>query len=117
MGNARQIEEIEKRVILLSDVLRSPLGEDDHSERARKELLCRFVRRRSRSSLPLTLDTCRRLVDVLEKMEPLSEQNGMLKFLRNGDYTGLLNGFVQDISNAVTDYQVRSRMRTVKSYL
>jgi hypothetical protein len=44
---------------------------------------------------------------VVVKLEPLSEQCGLLKFLRNEDYTGLLNGFVQDIAYAVTDYQVR----------
>jgi len=45
-------------------------------------------------------------MDVLEKLEPLSEQNGLLKFLRNGDHAGSLNGFVEDIARAVTDYQV-----------
>lgn len=46
------------------------------------------------------------MVGVLEKLEPLVKQNGLLKFLRNGDHSGLLNGFVQDIAHAVTDYQV-----------
>jgi len=45
-------------------------------------------------------------MDVLEKLEPLSEQKGLLKFLRNEDHAGLLSGFVQDIVQAVTDYQV-----------
>ena len=45
-------------------------------------------------------------MNVIVKLEPLSEQNGLLRFLRNEDHAGLLNGFVQDIANAVTDYQV-----------
>lgn len=104
------MEEIEERVLSLSDILHSPLREDDHLERARRELLCRFV-----SPVPgftnvlLTWDTRRRLTDVLEKLEPLSEQNGLLKFLRNDDHAGALNGFVQDIALAVTDYQVCDR--------
>jgi hypothetical protein len=56
--------------------------------------------------MPLRSDVCRRLMDVLEKLEPLSEQKGLLKFLRNEDYAGLLNGFVEDTARAVTDYQV-----------
>jgi len=40
----KQIGEIEERVWSLSDVLRSPLKENDHSERIRRELFCRFVR-------------------------------------------------------------------------
>ena len=55
-------------------------------------------------------------MDILEKLEPLSEQNGLLKFLRNEDHAGLLNGFVQDITQAVMDYQVCVPKRTVGRY-
>ena len=116
MSNARQIGEIEERVLSLSDILRSPVKEGDHSERARRELLCRFVRSQSLSSLPLTQGVCRRLTDILGKLEPLSEQNGLLKFLRNEDHAGLLNVFVQDITQAVMDYQVYVPKRTVGRY-
>ena len=116
MSNERQIGEIEERVLSLSDILRSPLRENDNLERARRELLSRFVRLQFRSSLSLTQDICRRLMDVLERLEPLSEQNGLLRFLRNEDHARLLNGFVQDMALAVTDYQVCSRRRTVRRY-
>jgi hypothetical protein len=52
-------------------------------------------------------------MDVLEKLEPLSDQNGLLKFLRNENHVGLLNGFVEDVARAVADYQVCERKRTV----
>ena len=52
-------------------------------------------------------------MDVVVKLEPLSEQNGLLKFLRNENHAGLLNGFVQDIAHAVTDYQVRSKEHAI----
>ena len=115
MSNARQIEEIEKRVLSLSDILRLPLRDDDHSERARRELLCRFVSSPvpEFATISLTLDIHRMLMEVLEKLEPLSEKNGLLGFLQNEDHAGLLNSFVQDISRAVTDYQVCDRKRTI----
>ena len=68
-------------------------------------------------TFPLTLDVRRRLMDVLEKLELLSKQNDLLKFLRNDDHAGLLDGLVQDISCAVTDYQVCGRTHIVQSYL
>ena len=116
VSNARQVEEIEERVLSLSDILCSPPREGDHSENTRRELLCRFVRLQvpTPTAIPLTLDIRRRLMGVILKLEPLSEQSGLSKFLRNEDYAGLLNGFVQDIAYAVTDYQVRRRKRTVQ---
>jgi len=40
------------------------------------------------------------------KLEPLSEQHALLKFLHNVDNAKTLTGFVQELANAVTDYQV-----------
>ena len=51
---------------------------------------------------------------VIVRLEPLSEQSGLSKFLRNEDYAGLLNGFVQDIAYAVTDYQVCGRKHAAR---
>lgn len=62
----------------------------------------------------LTQNIRRKLMDIVVKLEPLSEQNGLLKFLRNEDHAGLLNGFVQDIAYAVTDYQVCGQKSTVQ---
>jgi len=55
-------------------------------------------------------------MDIVVKLEPLSEQNGLLKFLRNEDHTALLNGFVQDMACAITDYQVCGRKRAVQCH-
>ena len=55
-------------------------------------------------------------MNVLERMEPLSEQSGLLRFLRNEDHAGLLNGFVQDIAQTVTDYQVCGPKHTLGHY-
>jgi len=44
---------------------------------------------------------------VTAKLEPLSEQHVLLKFLRNIDNAKTLNGFVQELANAITDYQVQ----------
>jgi hypothetical protein len=51
---------------------------------------------------------CRKLVKIITKLKPLSEQNGIMKFLKNTDHANVLNGFVQDLAHAVTDYQVRN---------
>ena len=49
----------------------------------------------------------RKLEGVIVKLEPLSEQHVLLKFLRNADDTKTLVGFVQELADAVVDYQVR----------
>jgi hypothetical protein len=117
VSNVSQVEEIEERVLSLSDILRSPPREGDHLESARRELLCRFVCLQVPTPIvyPLTYDIRRRLMGVVVKLEPLSEKSGLSKFLRNEDYAGLLNGFVQDIAYAVTDYQVCCRKIPVRA--
>jgi len=55
-------------------------------------------------------------MDIILELEPLSEQNGLLKFLRNEDHTALLDGFVRDIANTITEYQVCGREHTIKGY-
>ena len=54
----------------------------------------------------IMLSVRRRLAGIVAKLEPLSEQNEIMKFLKNVDHAMLLNGFVQDLAYAVTDYQV-----------
>lgn len=49
----------------------------------------------------------RKLARTIENLEPLSKEHGLLKFLKNADRLNSLNGFVQDLSYAITDYQVR----------
>ena len=53
-----------------------------------------------------THPTLRKLDGVIAKLEPLSEQHAFIKFLRNVDDAKTLTGFVQDLANAITDYQV-----------
>ena len=52
------------------------------------------------------LITRRKLAGVMAKLGPLSEQGGMQKFLKNVEHSNSLNGFVQDLACAITDYQV-----------
>ena len=67
----------------------------------------------------LCLDNCasagspfsRKLERVLMRLEPLSDQNAFLGFLRNVDNAKALTGFVQELANAVTDYQARATYR------
>ena len=48
----------------------------------------------------------RKLEVVLMKLEPLSDQHAVVGFLRNVDDAKSLTGFVQELANAVMDYQV-----------
>lgn len=107
-ANSDQIADIEKRVQSLSEILASPVDDQDSEERLRREALRRF----ELSPLEETaahLDEFvvhRKLAGIVAKLKPLSEKHGIVKFLRNADYANILNGFVQDLVYAVTDYQV-----------
>ena len=50
----------------------------------------------------------RKLRGVLAKLGPLSEQHALVRFLRNADNAKTLTGFVQELADAVMDYQVRT---------
>lgn len=52
------------------------------------------------------LFNCRKLAGIIAKLEPLSKYHGIVKFLENIEHAKILNGFVQDLAYAVTDYQV-----------
>jgi hypothetical protein len=55
----------------------------------------------------------RKLKVVIAKLEPLSEQHALVKFFRNIDNAKTLSGFIQDLADAITDYQVRAAGLTV----
>ena len=50
------------------------------------------------------------------KLEPLSDKHAIVRFLCNVDHAKALAGFVQELANAVTDYQVRTASPTVIFY-
>jgi hypothetical protein len=50
--------------------------------------------------------TLRKLEGVITKLEPLSEQHTIVRFLHNTDNAKTLTGFVQELTDAITDYQV-----------
>ena len=106
--NADQIRELEERVESLGEVLASPVGDRDNKEKARRNALRKSVippfDKRRRISKPFAIG--RKLVRIIAKLKPLSKQHGIVKFLNNANHTKTLNGFVQDLANAVTDYQV-----------
>jgi hypothetical protein len=55
----------------------------------------------------------RNLEGVIAKLELLSEQRAFVRFLRNADDAKTLGGFVQELADAITDYQVRAAGPTV----
>lgn len=54
------------------------------------------------------LSSFRKLDGVVAKLEPLSEQHALLGFLRNVENAKSLAGLVQELSDAIADYQVRA---------
>jgi len=48
----------------------------------------------------------RKLDRVVTNLKPLSEEHALLKFLRNVDNAKILSGFVQELADAIVDYQV-----------
>jgi hypothetical protein len=95
----------------LSSVLASPISEDDHAEKRRRVELRRFVLVRIYTNRPHP--SLRKLEGVIAKLEPLSDQHGLVSFLRSVDNSKTLGGFVQELADAITDYQVRTVGSTV----
>ena len=106
------MKEIKRRVQSLSGVLASPASEGDYAEKGRRVELRRFVLVRIyvyQSPHP----SLRKLEGVIANLEPLSDQHAFVGFLRNADNAKTLGGFVQDLADAITDYQVRTVGPTV----
>jgi len=99
------VNEIEQRVQSLSGVLASPTSEDDYAEKGRREELRRCALSHTNihqfAHLPL-----RKLEVVIMKLEPLSKQHAIVDFLCNVGTAKTLTGFVQELANGITDYQV-----------
>jgi hypothetical protein len=55
----------------------------------------------------------RNLEGVIAKLEPLSNQPGLVKFLRGVDNAKTLTGFVQELADSIMDYRVRVADPTV----
>ena len=110
MANADQIRDLEERIqsLSLGEALASPVGDQDSEENARREALRKFVPVPSSdidaSLIALTIR--RKLTGIITELTPLSEKNGLVKFLKNFDHANTLSGLVQDLSYAITDYQV-----------
>ena len=107
-ANAEQIKDIEDRIESLSKILTYPVVDQDTGEKARTALR-KFVfpLQSCTNTLLNQLCPCRALSGIIAKLEPLSKERGLVKFLNNVAHASTLNGFVQDLANAVTDYQVR----------
>jgi len=53
-----------------------------------------------------TYPSLRKLKRVIAKLEPLSDQHVLVRFLHNVENAKTLTGFVQELANAIMDYQV-----------
>jgi len=99
------LKRIKRRVQLLSGILASPVSEDDSAEKERRVGLRRFVPSHT-NIYKLTRPSLRILGGIIAKLEPLAEQHALIGFLRNVENAKMLIGFVQELADAITDYQV-----------
>ena len=58
------------------------------------------------NTYPFTYPSPRKLEGVITKLKPLSKEHALLKFLHNVDNAKTLTGFVQELADAIMDYQV-----------
>ena len=84
------------------------MGDQDSAEKARRKALRKFVFFHNEMLTYCLIPSAvhRKLARIIAKLGPLSEQHKLLKFLNNVDHANTLNGFIQDLANAVADYQV-----------
>ena len=99
------MKEIERRVQSLSGVLISPVSEDDYAEKGRRVVLQMFVPS-CVNIHQFAYTTLRKLKGVIAKLEPLTEQHALIGFFQNVDNAKILAGFVQELADAILDYQV-----------
>jgi len=97
------LKKIKRRVQTLSGVLGSPVRENDYAEKGRRVVLRRFVLVRRHTILLISL---RGLEGIVTKLEPLTDQNGLVAFLRNTDNAKTLTGFIEELADVVKDYEV-----------
>ena len=60
----------------------------------------------SSGCMQIAYPTLRKLKRVIVNLGPLSNQHALVGFLRNIENAKTLTGFVQDLANAIMDYQV-----------
>jgi len=106
--NMEGVKEIEQRLQSLSGVLASPPSGDNYAEKERRVEFQRFVPMQVYVSLPAQVAhlSCRKLEGVIAKLKPLSEQQMPIDFSSDVNNTKTLTGLVQELANAITDYQV-----------
>ena len=90
---------------LLSGVLATPVSKDDYEEKGRRVELQMFVPGSTNMCQPTHLPL-RKLRGIIAKLEPLTEQHVLIGFLHNVDNAKILTGFIQELTDAITYYQV-----------
>jgi len=95
---AKGVKDVERKAQSLSEVLDPPVSEDDYTEMERRVVLRR------------------KLGVISAKLEPLSEEHVLLRFLHNIDNARTLAGFAQELADAITDYQVSPQQEVHREF-
>ena len=110
--NAEMVKEMERRVWSLSGVLDSPVSENDYAEKGRRVVLRRSVSCHT-NECQFVHPSFRKLEVVIARLEPLSNQHAIIGFLHNINDAKALAGSVQELADAITEYQVCATFPTM----
>ena len=105
-ANTRAIESLAPRVKALAESLCTPVAKNDTEERERRKILEQYAHTLQCRELSLTCEVTRKLEDVRQDLAPLEEQGKTKGFFNNVKNADKLGGLIEDIRDAILEYQV-----------
>jgi len=105
-ANIQEMELLAPRVKALAESLCVPASKGDIKEGSRRKVLERYIHTFQHRKSSLTLEIARKLEEVSQDLALLSEQGKARGFFNNVKNADKLGGLVEDIRDAMMDYQV-----------
>ena len=105
-ANTQEIESLAPRVRALAGSLCTPIPGGDIKEGSRRKVLERYFHNFRHQKLSLTFGIVRKLEDIHRDLILLSEQGNVQGFFNNVKNADKLGGLIEDIHDAMMDYQV-----------
>ena len=105
-ANKRSIESLAPRVKALAELLCTPAPEGDVREKSRRGTLERYVCTLQRFRLAPIMCIIRKLTSIAGELVSLTNQGMVRGFFGNVKNADTLGGLVDDIRDAIIEYQV-----------
>ena len=105
-ANKQSIESLAPRVKALAELLCTPAPEGDVREKSRRDTLERYVRTLQYCRLALIMCIIRNLTSIAGELVSLTNQGIVGGFFGNVKNADTLAGLVDDIRDAIIEYQV-----------